>query len=241
MIVRLVMTGALERPSRFASEIAERAAERHSIDLAAHHVRTFLAAHSRPSRDGNLRIRANAIKKLAKLYPGAPVMRNHGMFGSDDMPIGTVFDASSRTAQADAQELLLSFYFLKNDEEGDRIARKIDSGIWKESSIQASFNRALCSICGESMDPSDDNHCTQHEPGEEYAGETAMMEFDDPSEAPEFSLCWSGRLAGTRALSNEDQGTVSAQRFMEYRRSWMAVMHQEPASARRMAWMAAGG
>lgn len=190
------------------------------------HIRSFLAANSRPSKDGLLRIKDSGIKALAKIYPGAPVMRNHslgGPFGggSDDMPIGKVIDASTRADVEDSRALVLDFMMSKRDPLGDRAATLIDDGIWSESSVHVLFSEFGCSICGRSLDPEDDDPCDEHTPGEKYGKEFARIELDGPEEAPEFSLCWSGRLEGTRALSRELPGAVTPDKFMEIRASWI--------------------
>lgn len=223
MILRAAILGGFVRDYQAADQ-EEKIARftPRGIDLDRVHVRSFLAANSRPSKDGMLRIREKAMSRFAKLYPGAPLMRNHGLWSSDDMPVGRVFDAHTRTADDKARELILSAYFLKGDEEGDRMADKIDAGIWSETSIHGAFSVFDCSICGKTLDPSEKNACTEHEPGTEYGGEMARIELDEPTEAPEFSLCWSGRLAGTRALSQHMAGTVTVSQLMEQRSpSWL--------------------
>ena len=238
MILRATMIGSLARGYEMVGNVAEkiaRAAQR-PIDPQRVHVRTFLAANSRPSKDGMIRIREKAIRKFAKLYPGAPLMRNHGLFDSDDMPIGRVFDAAHETQDDKAENLMLSFYTARDDEIGDRAARNVDLGIWSESSIHGYFETFDCSICGKSLDMDRDEHCSEHEIGTEYDGEMARIELDDPSEAPEFSLCWSGRLAGTRALAQEIPDTVSAFKFIAQRRSWLQQMKNGTA-ARPLTWM----
>jgi hypothetical protein len=190
------------------------------------HVRSFVAANSRPSKDGLLRIKESGIKALVAMYPGAPVMRNHslgGPFGggSDDMPLGKVIDASTRPGTKDSTELVLDFMMSKRDPLGDRAATLIDDGIWSECSIHALFNDYDCSICGKTLDPEGDDPCDEHVPGRKYKNEMARIELDAPEEAPEFSLCWSGRLEGTRALSREMPGTMTAVQFMEKRTTWI--------------------
>jgi len=205
------------------------------------HVRSFLAANSRPSKDNVLRIREQAIRRFAKLYPGAPVLRNHGtsflgMIG-DDMPIGTVFDAQHRVADDKAAELILPMYFARDDEVGDHAARYIDLGIWKESSIHGFFDTFECSLCGKSFDPSKKEHCDEHVPGDEYEGKPCLIELDDPTEAPEFSLCWSGRLAGTRALAQEVPGTTTVRKLMESRSAWLPSILKRPLAAQPRPWL----
>jgi len=212
------------------------------IDLEQIHVRTFLAANSRPSKDNVLRIREKAINKFAKLYPGAPVLRNHGtsflgMIG-DDMPIGTVFDGSARTAEDKSRELVLPFYLARNDEIGDRAAKYIDLGIWKESSIHGMFSIFECSICGKSFGGKD--ACSEHEPGQEYEKKQCLIELDDPTEAPEFSLCWSGRLAGTKALSQPVLGMPEAltlSQLMERRDGWLQKVLGRKQEKRERSWL----
>jgi len=229
MILRAMMTGSLAKAHEFGMELTDklqRWAPR-AIDPGDVHVRTFLAAHSRPSRDEVLRIREGAIKKMARLYPGAPVLRNHGgAFGmsAEDMPIARVFDAGTRAADDKAEELLLSFYSARGDEMGDRVARYVDLGLWMESSIHARFGEGFCSICGKTMDDTQRNCCSEHELGTEYDGEMARLELDAPLETPEFSLVWSGRLVGTRALAREIPGTMTVAQFARRRHSWLETI-----------------
>lgn len=236
MILRAAILGTLARDFVAGADLAAKISRwsPRPIDPEQVHVRTFLAANSRPSKDNFLRIREKAISKFAELYPGAPVMRNHDMMWGFSMPIGTVFDGVARTAEDKHRELLLPFYLARNDEMGDMAAKYIDLGIWKESSIHGLFAVAECSICKKSLDQSEKDCCTEHEPGEEYSGESALIELDKPTEAPEFSLCWSGRLAGTRALSQAMPGTLTVREFMERRSSWLARITGRP---RRRPWL----
>ena len=229
-ILRATLVGSLAPEPvlvKLASEVTSERISRWSpkpIDPADVHVRAFLGANSRPSKDNFLRIKEKAIKKLARLYPGAPLMRNHESFTFGGMPIGTVFDAWSGTAPDKAEELYLGFYLARGDGLGDRAAKYIDLGIWKESSIHGYFSEFTCSLCEKSLDPEDDDCCSEHETGREYKGETALMELGEPTEAPEFSLCWSGRLAGTRALSRSIPGTTTVSKLMDKRAGWLAQL-----------------
>lgn len=241
MILRAAILGTAIHHFEASEDLAEKISRFAPRSLSPDdvHVRAFLAANSRPSKDGILRIRDKAIRKLAKLYPGAPLMRNHDMMWAFSMPVGRVFDARTQTADDKATELVLPFYVAKNDPTGDQIAKYIDTGIYSESSIHGYFSSADCSICGKSLDETQKEHCSEHNPGDEYGGETAMIELDDPTEAPEFSLCWSGRLAGTRALSQPVPGTLTVREFVERRSGWIASIagRRKPETNGKGGWL----
>jgi hypothetical protein len=134
----------------------------------------------------------NALKDLAKLYPGKPVIKDHRR--SADNQVARVYDAElvldeSKTTGAGEPfaKLLLKCYMVKTASNADLIT-ELKAGIKKEVSTGTRAKRAICSICGT------DNTKTYcpHYPGREYEKEDGKhicyFTLDGAKEAYELSL-----------------------------------------------------
>ena len=135
---------------------------------------------------------ANALKDLAKLYPGKPVIKDHRR--SAENQVARVYDAELETADGKTtgagepfEKLLLKCYMVKTASNADLIT-EIKAGIKKEVSTGTRAKKAICSICGT------DNAKTYcpHWPGKEYDKEdgkhTCYFTLDGAKEAYELSL-----------------------------------------------------
>lgn len=134
----------------------------------------------------------NALKDLAKLYPGKPVIKDHRR--SADNQVARVYDAElvsdeSKTTGAGEQfnKLLLKCYMVKTPSNADLIT-EIKAGIKKEVSTGTRAKKAICSICGTDNTKS---YCP-HWPGREYDKEDGKhicyFTLDGAKEAYELSL-----------------------------------------------------
>ena len=134
----------------------------------------------------------NALKDLAKLYPGKTVIKDHRR--SADNQVARVYDAEliqteGKTTGAGEQftSLLLKSYMVKTPSNADLIT-EIKAGIKKEVSTGTRAKKAICSICGT------DNTKTYcpHWPGREYDKEDGKhmcyFTLDGAKEAYELSL-----------------------------------------------------
>ena len=135
---------------------------------------------------------ANALKDLAKLYPGKPVIKDHHR--SAENQVARVYDAELETVDGKTTgagealtKLLLKCYMVKTASNADLIT-EIKAGIKKEVSTGTVAKKAICSICGT------DNAKTYcpHWPGKEYDKEdgkhTCYFTLDGAKEAYELSL-----------------------------------------------------
>lgn len=135
---------------------------------------------------------ANALKDLAKLYPGKPVIKDHRR--SAENQVARVYDAELETVDGKTtgageplSKLLLKCYMVKTASNADLIT-EIKAGIKKEVSTGTVAKKAICSICGV------DNAKTwcAHWPGKEYemadGKKTCYFTLDGAKEAYELSL-----------------------------------------------------
>ena len=135
---------------------------------------------------------ANALKDLAKLYPGKPVIKDHRR--SAENQVARVYDAELETVDGKTTgagealtKLLLKCYMVKTASNADLIT-EIKAGIKKEVSTGTVAKGAICSICGV------DNVKTwcAHFPGREYemadGKQTCYFTLDGAKEAYELSL-----------------------------------------------------
>lgn len=139
-----------------------------------------------------------AMHEVAEMLPGRPVMANHtyGM-GSLGLPLGRFFDASVVTRRPPSwterdSKWVEGLFYLPNDDEGQRIARRIDLGIYKETSLGWRCSGADCSVCG------DDVRTCGHVPGEVYERSgIAEFSFSGITGVMEGSLVYSGGQKST--------------------------------------------
>lgn len=135
---------------------------------------------------------ANALKDLAKLYPGKPVIKDHRR--SAENQVARVYDAELETVDGKTTgagepltKLLLKCYMVKTASNADLIT-EIKAGIKKEVSTGCKAKHAYCSICGT------DNAKTYcpHYWGKEYdtqdGKKTCYFTLDGAKEAYELSL-----------------------------------------------------
>lgn len=166
----------------------------------------------------------SAMHEVAEMLPGRPVMANHtyGM-GSLGLPLGRFFDANVVTRRPPSwtekdSKWVEGLFYLPNDDEGQRIARRIDLGIYKETSLGWRCSGADCSVCGE------DVRSCGHIPGEIYerAG-IAEMSFSGITGVLEGSLVYSGGQKSTTTFvpageRSAPQDGVLWSRIADYKR-----------------------
>lgn len=134
----------------------------------------------------------DALREIVSLIPGESVMKGHDASG---LPIARFFD-SKLTQKPDSNgELWVRawFYWLKNTDGAEDLARNIDGGVYKEVSICWRYDKATCNICGNQMWGMD----CPHIPGETYDGELCYYEMSDIKEVLEGSLVFKGGQVGT--------------------------------------------
>lgn len=135
---------------------------------------------------------ANALKDLAKLYPGKPVIKDHRR--SAENQVARVYDAELETVDGKTTgagepltKLLLKCYMAKTASNADLIT-EIKAGIKKEVSTGTVAKKAICSICG--VDNA--KMWCAHYPGGEYETDqgkkTCYFTLDGAKEAYELSL-----------------------------------------------------
>lgn len=139
-----------------------------------------------------------AIKDMAKLYPGRPMIWEHGRGSKGTEQVARVYEAQAvETGKSLASgtpevQLILKAYMLNNESNADLIA-EIKAGIKKEVSTSALPEKLVCSICGA------DNMQTycRHWAGRSYDGKTCMMAIDGVKDVLEISFV--GKPAQPRA------------------------------------------
>lgn len=121
-----------------------------------------------------------ALKQLAKLFVGRPVLRDHKW--SADTQTARIYAAEVAEQGEDAQ-LILRAYMLRSEATADTIAA-IDGGILREVSVGVQMQKAVCGICGVDKSVA----WCQHRPGKEYDGKLCTVELDGATDAYECSL-----------------------------------------------------
>lgn len=137
---------------------------------------------------------AAALKDLAELYPGKPVVKDHSHRDIDAV-VARVYDAevlTDSTKEAGDGEpftqLILKAYTVRTAENAALIA-EIKAGIKKEVSTSASVSSLICSICGQDQI---EKWC-EHYGGVKYntkddVEEVCLMRIGGCKEAYELSL-----------------------------------------------------
>ena len=133
-----------------------------------------------------------ALKDLARLYPGKTVIKDHRR--TADNQVARIYDAELSATDGKASgagepltSLMLKCYMIKTDSNKDLIA-EINAGIKKEVSTGFRAKKVICSICGT------DNSKTYcpHYPGREYDKEdgkhVCYFTLDGVKDAYELSL-----------------------------------------------------
>ena len=133
----------------------------------------------------------NALKDLARLYPGKTVIKDHRR--TADNQVARVYDTElvtePRMTKAGEQfaKVIAKNYMVRTGRNADLI-KEIQAGIKKEVSTSVRPKRLICNICGS------DNMKTYcpHWPGVEYEKEQGkticLMTIDGAKEAYELSL-----------------------------------------------------
>lgn len=133
----------------------------------------------------------NALKDLARLYPGKTVIKDHRR--TADNQVARIYDTETVTeprltkAGEPFTKIVAKNYMVRTASNADLI-KEIEAGIKKEVSTGVRPKRLICNICGS------DNMKTYcpHWPGREYDKEsgktTCLMTIDGAKEAYELSL-----------------------------------------------------
>lgn len=144
-----------------------------------------------------------AIQDMAKLYPGRPMIWDHGRGKKGTEQVARVYEATAvETGKAlksgiPEVQLVLKAYMLNNESNKDLIA-EIKAGIKKEVSTSTRPEKLVCSICGA------DNMQTycRHWAGRSYDGKTCQMAIDGVKDVLELSFV--GMAAQPRAGVSKD-------------------------------------
>lgn len=136
---------------------------------------------------------ADALRQVATMLPGKPVMRNHD--GSVDnslgLPVGKWYAAT--VEQRDGVTWARGLFYMVRDPETDSLARRMDAGIINEVSLAWYIGEMQCSICNrDPMDP-----MCAHAPGVMYDGQLCVAMMPSVRSVEEASLVWKGGQYGT--------------------------------------------
>lgn len=137
------------------------------------------ACDTRPDRDHE-RFSRKALDKLAKLFVGRPVLRDHRW--SAGAQTARVYAAEVEEREDEAR-LVLRAYMPRTEATADTI-RAIETGMLREASVGCLMSKAICSICGTDKTKSSCGHI----PGRTYDGKTCVVDLDEPEDAYECSL-----------------------------------------------------
>lgn len=140
------------------------------------------------------RFSKGALDLIAQMLPGTPVMRNHGTWSSDDLPVGIWF--RSDVEERDGANWVRGWFYMVREPLTDSIGARMDGGVIREVSLSWMM-RAIdvkCSICGRNeMDPLCD-----HVPGLDYNGALCVWDMTNVRSVEEASLVWKGGQYGTK-------------------------------------------
>lgn len=150
--------------------------------LSAEEVFTFrLAACDNQVDRDNERFTEDALKEMAGLFVGRPVLMDHQ------------WSAKSQTARVYAghvetdglsQRLILRCYMPRTDSTRDTITA-LEGGILRECSVGVAVGKSVCSICGANQTEA----VCRHFGGREYDGKRCWFDLDQVLDAYEVSLC----------------------------------------------------
>lgn len=148
-----------------------------------------------------------ALGEVVELVPGRPVQASHtyalGVLG---LPMARYFDAEVVQLQHRGwtkrdSNWAKCLYYTANDEEGQRIYRRVRTGVWKEVSIGWRCADATCSICNESI------MSCGHVPGEVYErGGICEYEFNGITAVLEGSFVFAGGQKDTSTFVPGERG-----------------------------------
>lgn len=132
-----------------------------------------------------------ALQQIVPLMLGANVMRNHNEFGSEDLPVGRIFNTGQERV-GDVVQDWAEFYWDRGTEDGDAMALRVGLRLWRECSLSWWMTRFTNSIDGKPFD-----ECPYY-PGQELPGGVIVVGImDDVVEVNEVSVVARGGQKGT--------------------------------------------
>ncbi len=195
--------------SAFLDEIRANSGPLRALDEGDVRIRAMLVASDAVNSQGG-RFDRDALDRLCKLIPGAPVLIGHD---KSKLPIARCFRAELvNRGDDDRPWVKVWFYWLSETAGADDLLRKIDGGICTECSLGFTFATPECSICG-----GDIRRCS-HIPAGNYsddAGSSALCHYfyRGIRRVNEISLVYRGAVPNTamsRDLADEDRDTGPA-------------------------------
>lgn len=159
--------------------------------LKAEDVFTFkIMAGDNQSDDRNYEpFSSKAILDMAKLYPGKPMIWDHGFGPKGSEAVARIYDAHSQTTGmkledgSDELQLVLKAYLPAIDA-NEALIKEIKAGIKKEVSTRVKPEKLVCSVCGQDQMKS---YC-RHWAGRDYDGKTCLMQIDGVKDVLEVSF-----------------------------------------------------
>lgn len=142
-----------------------------------------------------------ALAQVTDGIIGVPVLRNHGTWSAQDLPVGRWFD--SDVVVRDGVTWSRAWQYMSAAPEAmtsRELTNAINLAIIREVSLSWWQDLMRCSICNQDMWATDDEGrylCT-HVPGQTYNGVTCVGEMESIKEVAEASLVWKGGQYGTQ-------------------------------------------
>ncbi|NLJ30347.1 MAG: hypothetical protein GX424_01875 [Clostridiales bacterium] len=138
-------------------------------------------------RDGE-RFTADALSRLAKLFPGKTGIFNHSMQAQNQTAriyaCGVEEDRARKTQCGDTYRRLVAKAYLPRSEKNGDLILELESGIKKEVSVGCAVAKVTCSVCGADLKK---EGCA-HVRGERYGGKICCAELSEPTDAYEWSF-----------------------------------------------------
>lgn len=144
----------------------------------------------------------DALRQIAPLLIGKPVLRNHQGYDSEDLPVGKWIDAS--VVVREGVTWVRGTFFMVQEPQSDILVRRIDAGIIDEVSISWYIGELRCSICDQN--PYGEMSTCTHCPGMTYDGRVCIDIMPSVREVCEASLVWKGGQYGTDLELPEGSG-----------------------------------